>query len=173
MSKWYCPQCGVSDSPSVFRWISGSETFCSKECANLADATTQELISSTRPAPVPTPAAQKADKDKLPLDLLDPAALEGIAAVLAFGAKKYAPHNWRQGFKWSRLVAAMLRHTFAIMRGEYTDPESGLPHIDHVGCCWMFLSNHMKTKPELNDLWREPETVGRSDATTNSPTSAS
>jgi hypothetical protein len=97
--------------------------------------------------------AIKKDDSKLPIDLLDPVALEGIAAVLAFGAKKYAAHNWRGGFKWSRLIAALLRHVFAIMRGELIDPESGLPHIDHVGCCWMFLSNHMKTGIGENDLY--------------------
>lgn len=97
----------------------------------------------------------KHDQSKLPLDLLDPAALEGLTAVLQFGANKYAAHNWRSGFKWTRLIAAMLRHTFAIMRGELIDPESGLPHIDHVGCCWMFLSNMMKTRPDLNDIYKE------------------
>jgi hypothetical protein len=95
----------------------------------------------------------KHDGGKSPLDLLDPVALEGIAAVLAFGAKKYAAHNWRGGISYSRLIAALLRHTFAILRGEYVDPESGLPHIDHVGCCWMFLSNMMKTRPDLDDLY--------------------
>jgi Domain of unknown function (DUF5664) len=98
----------------------------------------------------------KADSTKLPLDLLDPVALEGLAAVLAFGANKYAAHNWRGGFKWMRLMAALLRHAFAIIRGEDTDPESGLPHIDHLGCCWMFLSNMMKTRKDLDDRWKSP-----------------
>jgi hypothetical protein len=97
---------------------------------------------------------RKDDQDKIPLDLLDPLALEGLAKVLQFGAKKYASHNWRGGISWSRLVAALLRHTFAILRGELTDPESGLPHIDHVGCCWMFLSWHMKCRPDLDDLYK-------------------
>lgn len=95
---------------------------------------------------------RKDDTEKVPLDLIDPLALEGLARVLTFGAKKYDRHNWRGGIAWSRLVAALLRHTFAILRGELIDPESGLPHIDHVGCCWMFLSNMMKTRPDLDDL---------------------
>lgn len=99
----------------------------------------------------------KNDQDKLPLDLLDPVALEGLAAVLQFGAKKYASHNWRGGINWARLLAALLRHTFAILRGEVVDPESGLPHIDHVGCCWMFASNMMKTRPDLDDLYKAPK----------------
>lgn len=98
----------------------------------------------------------KYDDGKLPFDLLDPVALAGICAVLSFGAKKYQAHNWRGGISYSRLLAALLRHAFAILRGEYTDPESGLPHIDHVGCCWMFLSNMMKTRPDMDDLYKAP-----------------
>lgn len=93
----------------------------------------------------------KYDQDKPPLDLLDPLALEGLAAVLAFGANKYAAHNWRGGLAYSRLIAALFRHLFAVLRGQDLDEESGLPHIDHVGCCWMFLSNMMKTRPDLDD----------------------
>ncbi len=96
----------------------------------------------------------KYDQDKPRMDLLDAEALEGLAKVLTFGANKYAAHNWRKGISNSRLIAALLRHLFAICRGEETDPESGLPHIDHVGCCWMFLSNNMKKRPDLNDLWK-------------------
>lgn len=95
----------------------------------------------------------KFDQDKPRMDLLDAAALEGLAQVLTFGANKYAAHNWRNGLAYSRLIAAMLRHLFAIQRGERVDPESGLPHIDHVGCCWMFLSNQMKTRPDMDDLY--------------------
>lgn len=99
----------------------------------------------------------KHDQDKPKMDLLDADALEGLARVLTFGAKKYAAHNWRNGITNSRLIGAMLRHIFAIMRGEFTDPESGLPHIDHVGCCWMFISNNLKNRPDLNDLWRKED----------------
>ena len=101
--------------------------------------------------------AMKFDVEKPRMDLLDAQALEGLAAVLTFGAKKYAANNWRKGISNSRLIAALLRHLCAIQRGEETDPESGLPHIDHVGCCWMFLSNNMKNRPDLNDLWRKED----------------
>ena len=91
----------------------------------------------------------KHDSGKVRTELLDPLALEGLAAVLTFGANKYEAHNWRNGINYSRLFGALFRHGFAILKGEYTDPESGLPHIDHLGCCWMFLSHQMKNK-ELN-----------------------
>lgn len=96
----------------------------------------------------------KHDQDKLPLDLLDPVALEGLAGVLQFGAKKYAAHNWRGGIAYSRLIAALLRHTFSILRGEMVDVESGKLHIDHIQCCAMFLSNMIHTRPDLNDLYK-------------------
>lgn len=96
----------------------------------------------------------KYDSGKLPLDLLDPVALEGLAAVLQFGANKYEAHNWRKGISQSRLIGAALRHLFAVMKGEDTDPESGLPHVDHLGCCWMFLSNMQKTRPDLDDRYK-------------------
>ena len=96
----------------------------------------------------------KYDQGKLRVDLLDPLALDGLAKVLGFGAVKYAAHNWRGGISYSRLIGAALRHLFAILRGEDNDPESGLPHVDHLGCCWMFLSNMMKTRKDLDDRYK-------------------
>jgi Domain of unknown function (DUF5664) len=100
----------------------------------------------------------KFDQDKPRMDLLDAKALEGLAKVLTFGANKYAANNWRGGLAYSRVIGALLRHISAIQRGEDVDPESGLPHIDHVGCCWMFLSNFMKgsLQDSLDDRWKEP-----------------
>lgn len=101
-----------------------------------------------------SPTGVKYDQEKPRVDLLDPLALEGMARVLAFGAKKYGDHNWRGGITYSRLVAAAFRHLLAILKGEDLDPESGLPHVDHLGCCWMFLSNTMKTRPDLDDRFK-------------------
>lgn len=95
----------------------------------------------------------KYDGEKPRMDLIDADALEGLAKVLTFGAQKYAAHNWRGGIEYSRLTAAILRHLMAIQRGEDVDPESGLPHIDHLGCCWMFLSHHFKRRTDLDDRW--------------------
>jgi hypothetical protein len=81
----------------------------------------------------------KHDAGKVRMELLRRSALEGTARVLGFGAEKYGDYNWLQGFKWSRLYGAALRHLFAHMDGENTDPESGLSHLDHAACCLMFL----------------------------------
>lgn len=93
----------------------------------------------------------KHDQAKPMMNLLDREALEGLAKVLTFGAKKYSAENWRKGLEYSRTTAALMRHLLAFNSGEDLDPESGLPHIDHLGCCWMFLSNATKTRPDLDD----------------------
>ena len=66
-------------------------------------------------------------------DLLPKAALDEIARVYAFGATKYADHNWLKGYEWSKSYAALQRHLTAWWAGEDTDPESGLSHLGHAG----------------------------------------
>lgn len=114
----------------------------------------RRVDGSTNPNAI-EPKGLKYDSEKPRMDLLDPSALEGLAEVLTFGAKKYAAHNWRGGIEYSRLIAAIYRHLNAINRGEDSDPESGLPHIDHLGCCWMFLSYFMKHRPDLDNRWTD------------------
>ncbi len=62
------------------------------------------------------PSGVKHDQGKPRMDLLDADASEGLAAVLTFGANKYAAYNWRGGLQYSRLIAALLRHLMAIQR---------------------------------------------------------
>jgi hypothetical protein len=96
----------------------------------------------------------KLDAEKVRLDLLSTPAVIGMGRVLTYGVQKYAEHNWRKGMKWSRLVAAAMRHLFAFASGEENDAESGLPHIDHALCCIMFLSEYQKTGTGTDDRWR-------------------
>jgi len=72
--------------------------------------------------------------------LVDFDSIEDIAKVLEFGAQKYDDHNWKKGLKSDEVVESLLRHIFAYLRGEDIDPESGLPHVGHMGCNVMFLS---------------------------------
>jgi hypothetical protein len=104
----------------------------------------------------PASGGTKYDDGKPGMHLLDNIALREIAKVLDFGAKKYAPNNWRKGIAMSRLLAAALRHLFAYASGEKTDPESGLSHLAHAGCCVMFALNMEQTRPDLNDTF-QPE----------------
>ena len=103
------------------------------------------------------PAGLKFDSDKPRFDLIDPFFEEGLAQVLTFGAKKYAPHNWRKGIVYSRLLGALRRHINAIEKGEDTDPETGLLHAYHAACCVMFLARFQHDqRKDLDDRVARP-----------------
>lgn len=102
----------------------------------------------------PATTGLKHDQEKPRMDLLDPGFLEETARVLSFGASKYHAHNWRGGISVSRLIAAIYRHIGAINRNEDVDPESGLPHTGHLGCCVQFLDWMIKNRPDLDDRWK-------------------
>lgn len=83
---------------------------------------------------------KKFDDGKARWDLLPLRAAGMVVDVLGFGAAKYGPENWRKVPELRRrYYAAALRHLAAWWMGEKTDPESGLPHLAHAGCCVMFL----------------------------------
>jgi hypothetical protein len=109
--------------------------------------------------PIDSPAHYNAgglkfDGDKPRMDLLDPEALDELAKVLTFGAKKYCDENWRKGISYRRLLAAALRHVFAFMRGEDNDPETGLSHMAHAMCCAMFVIWMQKHRADMDDRYR-------------------
>lgn len=83
----------------------------------------------------------KHDDGKLQWDLLPWEALEPVVRVLMYGARKYpSADNWRRvNDHRSRYVNACLRHIIAAQKGEYTDDETGEPHLAHAVCCLLFL----------------------------------
>lgn len=89
----------------------------------------------------------KHDDDKPRVELLPPDALVEISKVLTHGAKKYSANNWCQGADWSRYIGATMRHMLAWAMGEDLDPESGISHLAHAGCCVLFLLSY-----QLNGL---------------------
>lgn len=101
----------------------------------------------------------KYDAEKIRTDLVSSLAIEELAKVLTFGAKKYTAHNWRLGMSWSRLIGACLRHVYAFMRGEDRDPETGLSHLAHAMCCIMFLLEYQLTGNGSDDRWDERRKV--------------
>jgi len=107
----------------------------------------QEILSTFKTE------GKKFDGGKVRVDLLSPIAMEEIAKVMTFGATKYGDNNWRKGIAWSRVLGALLRHTFAFMRGEDNDPETGICHLAHAGCCIMFLLEYQNTHKELDDRY--------------------
>ena len=82
---------------------------------------------------------RKDDAEKARWDLLPFDALDEVAIVLRYGAKKYAARNWEKGMAWGRLLAAALRHLAQWSLGHDIDDESGLPHLSHAACCVLML----------------------------------
>ena len=75
-------------------------------------------------------------------DLMPPRALEYVALVYGLSCKdhggKYDARNWEKGYPWGWSFRALFKHAFMALRGEWLDPESGLPHLAHA--CWHCLT---------------------------------
>lgn len=88
------------------------------------------------------PEGLKYDQEKPRLDLLIndmPLALEEIAAVLTYGANKYAPGNWMHvDSAEDRYLAAQMRHELSYARGNEVDGETHLHELAHSACCALF-----------------------------------
>lgn len=105
--------------------------------------------------------ALRYNADKNRLALVPSSLIEGVAKVLTYGAKKYTietpegiidgANNWRKGLPWMSVTDSLKRHLEAFVRGEDYDPESGLLHLEHVGCNIAFLLEYYKTHPEMDD----------------------
>ncbi len=85
------------------------------------------------------------DTGKLRMDLVSPEAVEALARISTYGADgkpaseefpgkptPYPERNWESGMDWGRVFASLNRHLWAFWRGEELDPESGLPHVEHM-----------------------------------------
>lgn len=95
--------------------------------------------------------ALKADTGKPPISLIPPVALELEAQAMAYGAKKYGRHNYRNGFDWSRLTDAALRHILAFNRGEDKDSETGISHLAHARASLAMLIWHIENGAGKDD----------------------
>jgi hypothetical protein len=82
----------------------------------------------------------KHDQHKPRFDLIPPHAERQVAEVLEYGARKYAPDNWRKvDDARARYLAAARRHINAWQAHETNDPESGLNHLAHAIASLMFI----------------------------------
>lgn len=108
-----------------------------RECRVLTSVEVEAMRELSAAARV---EGRKDDDGKNRWDLLPWRGLEQVALVLTFGAKKYAPDNWRKvaGWRW-RYFRAAVGHLAAWVTGEKNDPESKLPHLAHAACCVLFL----------------------------------
>jgi hypothetical protein len=91
------------------------------------------------------PRGVKYDSDKPRWNLLPWAEVEDVVKVLTFGAKKYAPDNWKfVDDANNRYMDAAMRHLVAAQTTESHDDESGEHHIAHAICCLLFMLWHDK-----------------------------
>lgn len=85
----------------------------------------------------------KDDAEKPRMELLPFDTLVEVARVLTYGAKKYAPNNWKKvPDAKERYTGALLRHLAAWRRGEMFDEEAqgeSIRHIAQVACNALFL----------------------------------
>jgi len=102
---------------------------------------------------------RKDDIGKDPWRLFPWDAARAIVKVLAFGAGKYSERNWEKGMDWSRPFDACIRHMTAWWEGEKADPETGMSHLWHAGCCVMFLIAY-----ELRGIGRDDRPGSEKDA---------
>lgn len=90
--------------------------------------------------PSPPTVGLKDDAGKAPWHLFMWRAANAVVHVLEYGARKYAPNNWRNvPHARQRYFAATMRHLVAWHGGENIDPESGLPHLAHAACSLLFI----------------------------------
>lgn len=80
--------------------------------------------------------ALRYDFGKLRYDLIPVVPKAELARVFTIGARKYGDNNWRNGFDFSRVLAALERHLEAWKAGEVIDQTDGQHHLASVmwGC---------------------------------------
>lgn len=89
---------------------------------------------------------------KPPLRLVPATALLYFAQVMAHGAKKYGPYNWRQkAVRYTVYLEAAMRHILAALDGEENDPESGQPHTAHAGACMAIILDAKSINKLIDD----------------------
>lgn len=104
------------------------------------DRWTDPIMTATQTTNTPITAGVKYDKDKPKWSLLPFKALAEVVDVLTYGARKYAPDNWKKvPDARNRYIDATFRHFTAYISGEKNDSETGLNHLAHAICCLLFL----------------------------------
>ena len=82
----------------------------------------------------------KHDKEKLKYHLIPWQVMEGMAAILTFGANKYSPGGWKLlADPEKRYEDAMWRHLMEYKKGNRLDKDSKMPHLWHCVTNLAFL----------------------------------
>lgn len=92
---------------------------------------------------------------KVPVGLVSPDFIYGVAHILDHGNQKHRGSNWRDGVSLNQLLESLQRHTMAMQNGEDVDPETGKHHAYHIGAVAMIIAEGHKRGMHKNDdrLW--------------------
>lgn len=120
----------------------------------VSDAKFKELYGSA--SEVRTTSSTGGEKGVKPerYSLIPVPALDIMARLYGFGAEKYAAHNWRKGYEWSKSFDSLFRHATAALNGEDYDPETGLPHLAGAAFHCFTLMVFMQEHPEFDDRFK-------------------
>lgn len=97
----------------------------------------------------------KSTVGKAPYELLPVESMDELVRAMEHGAIKHKVNDWREGkgMPWTWLIAAALRHAFALLRGEDYDngtDGSGLHHGAHLACCGLMLVYYAKHRKQFD-----------------------
>lgn len=102
--------------------------------------------------------AKTDDEGKPAIAHLPYAALEGMAKVQAYGAKKYGDfYNYRKGMEACRNLSCALRHIYKWIGGENNDEESGESHLFHAMVRISFVVQNEKDGTMIDDRYSKEE----------------
>jgi hypothetical protein len=95
------------------------------------------------------------------LDLIPAEFLWELGEVYTFGAQKYADNNWMRGYKWSKSIAALLRHLFRWLMGQDRDKETGRHELAHVAwhCATLIYYSTYEQYRRFDDRAKRPTEI--------------
>lgn len=121
------------DIYTIDKMLDGIGTYQLKEVDGYWSASRFQIVKLAK-VTIDYGGGKRFNSGKARVELLVPEAMEAEAKVWAMGAEKYGEYNWQKGMKWTIVIGCLLRHIFAIMRGEDIDKESGQLHAAHIKC---------------------------------------
>jgi hypothetical protein len=129
--------CGLSRNADVFRIA--SQATCERCIKIYADNNSMVPMLARRVKEIRTTSSTGGQKGvkEAQYSLIPVGPLEELAVLFGRGARKYARHQWRNGYEWSKSYDAILRHQNAFWAGKDYDVCSndlqGCQHVDAEG----------------------------------------
>lgn len=100
------------------------------------------------------------DDGKPPLAWLPWAAMDEVAMVQEYGAKKYGTFlNYKKGLEASRNLSCAIRHIRDYMNGIDKDHESGRHPLGHAMCRIAFVLQNIRDGTIIDDRSTGPKAV--------------